>query len=277
MNYKKVTITLTPYSETAIDILTAQMGEIGFDSFEETDNGVIGYAMENNFDADKLTGLTPLIDNIKMQYTIDTIPDEDWNKEWEENYFKPIVIGGKCRIRSPFHETDKNIPYEIIINPQMSFGTGYHETTTMMIEYLLEKEIANKDVLDMGCGTGILGIMASMRGAKTVDCIDIDEWCYKNTIENAQLNNRTNITTIHGGAEVLSNKHYDIIIANINRNILIENLAKYATVLKKGGTMMLSGFYTADSEAIVAEAKRLGLRLVETKVMNDWNGLLLNS
>ena len=277
MNYKKVTITLTPYSETAIDILTAQMGEIGFDSFEETDNGVIGYAMENNFDADKLTGLTPLIDNIKMQYTIDTIPDEDWNKEWEENYFKPIVIGGKCRIRSPFHETDKNIPYEIIINPQMSFGTGYHETTTMMIEYLLEKEIANKDVLDMGCGTGILGIMASMRGAKTVDCIDIDEWCYKNTIANAQLNNRTNITTIHGGAEVLSNKHYDIIIANINRNILIENLAKYATVLKKGGTMMLSGFYTADSEAIVAEAKRLGLRLVETKVMNDWNGLLLNS
>jgi len=277
MNYKKVTITLTPYSETAIDILTAQMGEIGFDSFEETDNGVIGYAMENNFDADKLTGLTPLIDNIKMQYTIDTIPDEDWNKEWEENYFKPIVIGGKCRIRSPFHETDKNIPYEIIINPQMSFGTGYHETTTMMIEYLLEKEIANKDVLDMGCGTGILGIMASMRGAKTVDCIDIDEWCYKNTIENAQLNNRTNITTIHGGAEVLNNKHYDIIIANINRNILIENLAKYATVLKKGGTMMLSGFYTADSEAIVAEAKRLGLRLVETKVMNDWNGLLLNS
>lgn len=277
MNYKKVTITLTPYSETAIDILTAQMGEIGFDSFEETDNGVIGYAMENNFDADKLTGLTPLIDNIKMQYTIDTIPDEDWNKEWEENYFKPIVIGGKCRIRSPFHETDKNIPYEIIINPQMSFGTGYHETTTMMIEYLLEKEIANKDVLDMGCGTGILGIMASMRGAKTVDCIDIDEWCYKNTIENAQLNNRTNITTIHGGAEVLSNKHYDIIIANINRNILIENLAKYATVLKKRGTMMLSGFYTADSEAIVAEAKRLGLRLVETKVMNDWNGLLLNS
>lgn len=277
MNYKKVTITLTPYSETAIDILTAQMGEIGFDSFEETDNGVIGYAMENNFDADKLTGLTPLIDNIKMQYTIDTIPDEDWNKEWEENYFKPIVIGGKCRIRSPFYETDKNIPYEIIINPQMSFGTGYHETTTMMIEYLLEKEIANKDVLDMGCGTGILGIMASMRGAKTVDCIDIDEWCYKNTIENAQLNNRTNITTIHGGAEVLSNKHYDIIIANINRNILIENLAKYATVLKKGGTMMLSGFYTADSEAIVAEAKRLGLRLVETKVMNDWNGLLLNS
>ena len=277
MNYKKVTITLTPYSKTAIDILTAQMGEIGFDSFEETDNGVIGYAMENNFDADKLTGLTPLIDNIKMQYTIDTIPDEDWNKEWEENYFKPIVIGGKCRIRSPFHETDKNIPYEIIINPQMSFGTGYHETTTMMIEYLLEKEIANKDVLDMGCGTGILGIMASMRGAKTVDCIDIDEWCYKNTIENAQLNNRTNITTIHGGAEVLSNKHYDIIIANINRNILIENLAKYATVLKKGGTMMLSGFYTADSEAIVAEAKRLGLRLVETKVMNDWNGLLLNS
>ncbi len=276
MQYVKVNVVLEPYDETTADILIAQMGEIGFDSFEETDNGFIGYAPEKDFNKEQLSALNPILDNVKMHYSIEIVPDEDWNKEWEKNYFNPITIGGKCRIRSPFHEPDTNFAYEVIINPQMSFGTGYHETTTMMVEYLLDKNITGLKVLDMGCGTGILGIIASMRGANSIDCVDIDEWCYHNTIENTSLNNISNITTKLGGAEILGNEaKYDLVIANINRNILVRDMPHYASVLKKGGAMMLSGFYTIDASIVKNTAERFGLQCVETKVLNDWNGLYL--
>ena len=277
MQYKKVSIRLTPYNETAAALLTAQMGEIGFDSFEDTAEGIIGYAMESNYNEALLSELNPMVDGVSIQYSIETIADEDWNKEWEQNQFKPIVIANKCRIRSPYHDADKSIEYEIVIDPQMSFGTGYHETTTMMIEYLLEKNISNTTVLDMGCGTGILGIMAAKRGAQKVDCIDIDEWCYKNTQNNAKLNQVSNINIELGDASLLTTANkYDIIMANINRNILLADMQHYVNALKKGGTMMLSGFYTADANIVEAEAKRFGLQLVETKVLNDWNALYLS-
>lgn len=274
MQYKKVSIQLTPYNETVAALLTAQMGEIGFDSFEDTNDGIVGYAMESNYDEAQLKTLSPMIEGISIQYSIETIPDEDWNKEWEQTQFKPIVIANQCRIRSPYHEPDTSIAYEIVIDPQMSFGTGYHETTTMMIEYLIEKQITNAVVLDMGCGTGILGIMASKRGAKSVECIDIDEWCYKNTQTNAALNKISNISIRQGDARLLTTANkYDIVMANINRNILVADMKHYANALKKGGAMMLSGFYTADANIVEAEAKRFGLQLVETKVLNDWNAL----
>ena len=269
-------MTLTPYDETAADIVMAQMGEIGFDSFEEIEGGFIGYAQMNNFSDGSLETLSPYVDGVAMALEEDVVEDQDWNKEWEENYFKPIVIAGKCRIRSPFHEADPSMMYEIIINPQMSFGTGYHETTTMMMEYLMEKDIAGLSVLDMGCGTGILGIMAIMRGAKAVDCVDIDEWCYKNTLENIDLNNIKGITTILGGAEALGGEpKYDLVVANINRNILTRDMHLYARTLKPGALMMLSGFYTEDADIVLQEAQRFGIRLVEKKVMNNWNGLFL--
>ncbi|MCQ2228780.1 MAG: 50S ribosomal protein L11 methyltransferase [Bacteroidales bacterium] len=276
MQYKKVTVVLTPYDETASDIVMAQMGELGFDSFEETEGGFIGYAQISNYTEGTLATLSTYVEGVSMTIEEDIIEDQDWNKEWEENYFKPIVIGGKCRIRSPFHEADPSMQYEIIINPQMSFGTGYHETTTMMMEYLMEKDITGKSVLDMGCGTGILGIMAIMRGAQAVDCVDIDEWCYNNTLENISLNSLNGITTILGGAEVLGKEpKYDLVVANINRNILTRDMHLYAQTLKPGAQMMLSGFYSEDADIVLKEAQRFGLSLVEKKVMNNWNGLFL--
>lgn len=276
MQYKKVTVVLTPYDETASDIVMAQMGELGFDSFEETEGGFIGYAQISNYTEGTLATLSTYVEGVSMTIEEDIIEDQDWNKEWEENYFKPIVIGGKCRIRSPFHEADPSMQYEIIINPQMSFGTGYHETTTMMMEYLMEKDITGKSVLDMGCGTGILGIMGIMRGAQAVDCVDIDEWCYNNTLENISLNSLNGITTILGGAEVLGKEpKYDLVIANINRNILTRDMHLYAQTLKPGAQMMLSGFYSEDADIVLKEAQRFGLSLVEKKVMNNWNGLFL--
>lgn len=276
MQYKKVTVVLTPYDETASDIVMAQMGELGFDSFEETEGGFIGYAQISNYTEGTLAILSTYVEGVSMTIEEDIIEDQDWNKEWEENYFKPIVIGGKCRIRSPFHEADPSMQYEIIINPQMSFGTGYHETTTMMMEYLMEKDITGKSVLDMGCGTGILGIMAIMRGAQAVDCVDIDEWCYNNTLENISLNSLNGITTILGGAEVLGKEpKYDLVVANINRNILTRDMHLYAQTLKSGAQMMLSGFYSEDADIVLKEAQRFGLSLVEKKVMNNWNGLFL--
>lgn len=276
MQYKKITVTLSPYNETASDILMAQMGEMGFDSFEEIEGGFIGYAQMANYVDGCMQGIVSVVDGVQIAFEEDVVEDEDWNKEWEENYFKPIVIADKCRIRSPFHEPDSSMQYEIIINPQMSFGTGYHETTTMMMEFLMEKNISGLSVLDMGCGTGILGIMAIKRGASAVDCVDIDEWCYRNTLENVELNGVNGITTKLGGAEVLTEaSKYDLVVANINRNILTRDMHFYAQSLKSGGCMMLSGFYTADADIVVAEAERFGIHLVEKKVMNDWNGLFL--
>lgn len=276
MQYKKVTIKLSPMDEIASQVMMAQMGDAGFDSFEELEDGFIAYAQINNYIQGSLNNLQPFVEGVSFSMQEDIVEDQDWNKEWEENYFKPIVIDGRCRIRSPFHEADNNVEFEVIINPQMSFGTGYHETTTMMIEYIMEKNINGLHVLDMGCGTGILGIMAIKCGASSVDCVDIDEWCYRNTLENISLNNVNGINTILGGAEVLPDSpEYDLVIANINRNILVNDMAHYAASLKHGGHMQLSGFYDADAEVVLREAERFGLKLVERKEINDWNGLYL--
>lgn len=276
MQYKKITIRLTPYDETASQILMAQMGDLGFDSFEETPDGFIGYAQIANYVEGSLTSLQTLVEGVSFSFDEDVVEDEDWNKEWEENYFKPIVIDGRCRIRSPFQEADSSMQYEIVIDPKMSFGTGYHETTTMMLQYLMEKDFIGKRILDMGCGTGILGIMARLRLSGEVDCVDIDEWCYRNTTDNVALNGVDGINVILGGADVLPQQPlYDVVIANINRNILVNDMHFYARCLKSGGQMFLSGFYTADAEIVVCEAQRFGLSLVERKEINDWNGLML--
>lgn len=274
MLYKRLTVVLTPYNDDVAQIMIAQLGEYGFDTFSETEVGFEAYAPAESLDGQYAEALNPVIPDIEVKCSVEDVEDQDWNKEWEENHFKPIVIANKCRIRSPQHEADPQMQYEIVINPQMSFGTGYHETTTMMMEYIMEQEMEGKAVLDMGCGTGILGILTSMRGSRSVDAVDIDEWSYNNTAENLGLNNIQNITPILGGAETLDGRGpYDIILANINRNILLRDMEKYASVLKSGGTIFFSGFYSEDVPLIVDKAGELGIYLQQTKDINNWNAL----
>lgn len=274
MLYKKLTVLLTPYNDDVAQIMIAQLGEFGFDTFTETDNGFEAYAPADSLNPQFAEALNPLIADIQVHCSMEDIEDQDWNKEWEENHFHPIVIADRCRIRSPYHEPDPSMQFEIVINPQMSFGTGYHETTTMMMQYIMEQDMAGKAILDMGCGTGILGILASMCGASSVDAVDIDEWSFNNTAENLGLNNISNITPILGGAEVLAGHGpYDIVFANINRNILLRDMHSYSSVLKSGGWIFFSGFYSEDAPMVIAKAGELGMDLVETKVINNWNGL----
>ena len=276
MIYKKLSVQLTPYNEDASQIMMAQLGECGFDTFTETETGFEAYAAADNVSPMFELAIVSVVEGVKVEWTMDDVEDQDWNQQWEENSFKPICIDGRCRIRSPYHEPDDSVEYEVVINPKMSFGTGYHETTTMMVKYIMENDMAQKVVLDMGCGTGILGILASKRGAKHVDGVDIDEWSYRNAAENISLNGVGNMTPVLGGAEVLSGMGpYDVVFANINRNILVRDMQQYCSVLKPEGCMFFSGFYSEDAPIVVAEAEKYGLRLVETKEQNNWNGLFM--
>lgn len=274
MNYTKITIQLTPYDQTAADILTAQMGEIGFDSFVEIENGFEAYVPTDVFDESQMATLDPMIEGVGVRYEREEVPDQDWNEEWEKNYFSPVVIADKCLIRSPFHERTIDAEYEIIINPRMAFGTGHHETTSLMIRTILETNMVGKDVLDMGCGTGILSIMASMRGAAKVTGIDIDEWCYTNSLENLDLNNIANVSVSVGDATKLPQREtFDVVLANINRNILLRDMEHYVRALRKDGTLIMSGFYEEDVRLLRDKATELGLTMVGQKDDNEWNAL----
>lgn len=197
----------------------------------------------------------------------------NWNEEWEKN-FQPILVEDSCCVRAPFHPAT-DVKYDIVIEPKMSFGTGHHATTHMMIQFLLNNDFEGKRVLDMGCGTGVLAIVAEKRGAKEVDAIDIDNWCYQNSIENVERNNCSRITVYEGGAELLGEKKYDVIIANINRNILLEDIKVYSRNLEAGGELYLSGFYAADIPAIVEECEKNGLDRVGSLEREEWVALQL--
>ena len=195
----------------------------------------------------------------------------NWNTEWEKN-FEPIMVNDTVSVRAPFHEKT-DLPYEIVIEPKMSFGTGHHETTHLMIQQLLSADLKDKTVLDMGSGTGILAIMAELRGAKSVDAIDIDDWCYENAMENAERNNCKKIRVFKGDAALLADKNYDVIIANINRNVLINDLPVYYKCLNKGGILLLSGFYREDIPFIKKAATGLGLKESDLLEKNNWISL----
>lgn len=271
MQYTKITVTLTPYNETASELMVAQMGDLGFDTFADTDNGFEAYIPSKNFSPELMESLSTYVEGVAFSWSQETIEDQNWNKVWEENYFKPIVIGNRCLIRSTFHPKETEAEYEIIINPQMAFGTGHHETTSLMMQFLLDTDLAGQTVLDMGCGTGILGIMASMRGAKQITGIDIDEWCYNNSMENLQLNGITNMSVAVGDANALPQEPaFDTILANINRNILLADMDKYTRCLRSGGTLIMSGFYSEDCPLIQARAEQLGYSLADTKQENNW-------
>ncbi|MES2486505.1 MAG: 50S ribosomal protein L11 methyltransferase [Bacteroidota bacterium] len=258
--------------EPGAEILMAELGETAFESFEETENGLSAYVQKQFWDENVLNDIQILnSDEFKISYTVEEIEQVNWNEEWEKN-FEPIEVDDTCRIRAPFHEY-KEVTYDIVIEPKMSFGTGHHETTFMMTQHLLETELEGKKTLDMGCGTAILAILAEMKGAQPIDAIDIDNWCYVNSIENAERNNCTHITVEEGDAALLAGRKYDVIIANINRNILLNDMQQYVDCLNENATLLLSGFYEEDIPFIDASCTEKGLKLVKKHQKNNWVAL----
>ena len=273
MKYIGYQFTIEPL-QPASEILVAELGNLGFDSFVETETGVEAYIQEEFWNKDILNDVFVLGSNeFDISYEFKEIEQVNWNEEWEKN-FEPITVDDIISVRAPFHEAT-SLPYEIIIEPKMSFGTGHHETTHLMLKHLSQLELEEKTVLDMGTGTGILAIFAEMKGAKPIDAIDIDEWCTENTRENCEKNNCTNITSYHGDASLLNDQNYDVIIANINRNILINDMATYNKCLNPSGTLLLSGFYTEDIPIIEECTSNLGLTVETTFTRNNWAALKL--
>ncbi|WP_319589941.1 50S ribosomal protein L11 methyltransferase [uncultured Draconibacterium sp.] len=271
MDYQKITIQITPFQEWLRDVLNAQLAEIGFDSFVETENGFEAFIPANTFSEENLnTVLETFSGDYSFEVKSEFIADQNWNKEWEKNYFKPLVIGGECMIRAPFHTEYPDAKYEIVIEPNMAFGTGNHETTATIIESILQNDLTGKTILDMGCGTGILSILASMKGAKQITAIDIDKWSYEGTCENAALNKITNIEAKLGDASLLGNEKYDLIFANIHKNVLLNDMNAYHSVLNNGGTLIMSGFYTEDINDIVTKAEELGMKNAGFVEKNNW-------
>src|SRR5690606_30340232 len=258
--------------EPGVEILIAELGDAGRESFVETEEGVSAYIQKDEWNAAILEDIQILKSaEFEIDFSFNDIEQVNWNAEWEKN-FNPIIVDGLCSVRAPFHEKP-NTEFDIIIEPKMSFGTGHHETTHMMIQHLLKTDFINKSVLDMGCGTGVLAILAEMKGAKPIDAIDYDNWCYLNSLENVERNNCVHITVIEGDASALKGKNYDVIIANINRNILLNDMQTYVTSLNKNGVLFLSGFYNDDIPAIQAECEKYKLKFGEKLERNNWVSL----
>ena len=258
--------------QPATEILIAELGYAGFESFVETQEGVTAYIQKEDCREDILEGIQILkSEEFEITYSFEEIEQTNWNEEWEKN-FQPIVVDNSCTVRAPFHEKP-NTQYDIVIEPKMSFGTGHHETTHMMIQHILKNDFVGKSVLDMGSGTGVLAILAEMKGAKSLDAIDIDNWCYINSLENVERNNCKNITVLEGDASLLKDRKYDVIIANINRNILLKDLDTYVSCLKPNGMVLLSGFYNNDIPSIKSKCESLDLQFVENFEKNEWVAL----
>lgn len=298
MQYLEFTFTTSPSNEAVQDILSAVLAEVGFDSFVHTDSldlpRLAGradnpeapefaekaavdtfncYIPKEHYSPEALEAALadfPL-PGVTVDYEMREAENKNWNEEWEKNYFQPIVVSGRCVIAATFHQDVPDAEYRITINPQMSFGTGHHATTSQMISRLLDDDMAGRRVLDMGCGTGILAILARMRGAASCEAVDVDEWCVKNTNENIGLNHVDGIGVHLGDASSLATLGlFDTVIANINRNILLADLPAYAAVMRPGACIYMSGFYTDDIPAIQAGAEAAGLRLVDAREQEGW-------
>ena len=258
--------------EIGTEILIAELGFVGFESFVENEQGFTAYIQKGDWHADILKDI-PMLEasEFDISFTIEEVAQTNWNAEWEKN-FEPIQVDDLVSIRAPFHE-NPHLQYDIVIEPKMSFGTGHHETTHMMVQHLLELDLTGKKTLDMGSGTGILAIFAEMKGAQPIDAIDIDPWCYENSIENVARNNCKHISLYEGDASLLAGKHYEVIIANINRNILLNDMEVYANCLDAKGILLLSGFYQKDIPMIDGEVQKYGMQLEKTINRNNWVAL----
>ncbi|MGB2224723.1 MAG: 50S ribosomal protein L11 methyltransferase [Polaribacter sp.] len=275
LRYIEYNFTIEP-RDPAAEILIAELGLFGFESFVETETGLLAYIPSEEHSEDVINEIQILkSDEFIVEYSVKTIEQTNWNEEWEKN-FTPINVDNKVYVRAPFHDAS-TMDYEIVIEPKMSFGTGHHETTHMMIQHLLDLDLTHKSVLDMGCGTGILAIFAAMKNARPVDAIDIDEWCVENTNENIEKNNCEFISVFLGDAHLLKNQKYDIIIANINRNILLQDLASYKRCINSNGILLLSGFYTEDEPLLQSKAKELEFEFLKKLERNNWLSLQFRS
>lgn len=255
--------------QPASDILMAELGEVGFESFVEETNGILAYIQKTEWSELILEEVDILRNsNFEISYEFKEIEQENWNATWESN-FNPIQVGEVCVIRAPFHEKPK-VKYDIIIEPKMSFGTGHHETTHMMLKHILEHDFNGKSVLDMGCGTGVLAILSAMKGAAKIDAIDIDKWCYLNSLENVERNQCEFINVYEGDASILPGRKYDVIIANINRNILLADIPIYSRSLNENGVLFLSGFYNEDIDVINDKCLETSLKFEKKLEKNNW-------
>jgi ribosomal protein L11 methyltransferase len=252
-----------------VEILIAELGAVGFESFVETDTGLSAFIQKSDWFDDILLQVRILNSpEFEIGYKFNEIEPTNWNKEWESN-FEPIIVDDVCMIRAPFHDS-RHLNFDIVIEPKMSFGTGHHETTHMMVQHILKNNFSDKYVLDMGCGTGVLAILAELKGATGIHAIDIDRWCYINSKENIERNKCSHITVFEGDSNLLCQTKYDIIIANINRNILLQDIAKYVQCLSDNGMLFLSGYYAQDKDIIESECRNNRLQLVETLERNKW-------
>jgi ribosomal protein L11 methyltransferase len=268
MDYIKLTCA-KPSVSVFTEILMADLADIGFESFEETEDHILAYIPEKDFNESKLTGIN-FHSDVKPEQEF--IKDQNWNAVWESNY-DSVLIADRVYIRAPFHQSREDVDFEIVINPKMAFGTAHHETTALIIEYILEDEqiLKNKYLLDMGCGTGVLAILAVMQGAENAMAVDYDHWSYESTAENAVVNKTPEVQAVLGDASVLPvEETFDVIFANINKNILLNDMEAYEKCLKQEGFIYFSGFYENDLEDIKQRAKYLGLKYQNHKVKNNW-------
>lgn len=267
-NYLEFHFTVNP-PQPASEILIAELGYLGFESFVENPDGITAYIPVEEYEEDLLAGVHILqSEEFEINYSVSELERLNWNEEWEKN-FSPILVDDICSVRAPFHpKTDAE--FDIVIEPKMSFGTGHHATTHMMIQHILKNDWENKSVLDMGCGTGVLAILAAEKGASLIDAIDIDNWCYLNTLENISRNDCEHINVEEGGAELLEGRKYDMILANINRNILLRDLPIYEKSLNQEGNLFLSGFYKGDLPVIKKACKKSGLYYIENFERDNW-------
>ncbi|POY37781.1 50S ribosomal protein L11 methyltransferase [Solitalea longa] len=272
MNYLELVFTVNDPEGFVKDLLIAELSEIDFDTFEDTDKGFKAYIPADKFDETALKDqLAHYAEQFRFSYAINEIPQKNWNEVWESN-FEPVTVGDKLHIRATFHPSKSDeFPLEIVIDPKMAFGTGHHETTYLMSEFLLQSEVEGKKVLDMGCGSGILAILASKLGAEELLAVDIDPVCVSSTVENAQLNETDNITSELGDIDEVNDSGFDLILANINRNILIRHMARYAEMLEDEGELIMSGFYEVpDLPIIQEEASKYDLKYISHYTRNNW-------
>ncbi len=270
MEYTELDFIVLTTDDYVQDLIIQDLADLGFESFEDTEFGFKGYIITSALDEGAIGRLLAGYMSVSASYTLKKIEPVNWNQEWENNY-APIPIGDQVYIRASFHAPAPEFALELVIEPKMAFGTGHHDTTYLMAEYLLEFDLAGKRMLDMGCGSGILAILAEKRGASAVHAVDIDEICTLSTLENAKINSCTAITIATGDIEILEGHDYEIILANINRNILLGHLEHYSGMLSEGGLLFMSGFYASpDLDIIIGKANEVGLTLLKSREKNAW-------
>lgn len=277
MDYQSVRFSLSPCNSDITDLLAAFLADAGYESFEPDENGLTAYVQASLYDeAATREAVEALPFEVDADIEATFVKGVDWNEEWEKNYFQPITVGDRCVVRSSFHTDAPKAEYEIIIDPKMAFGTGHHSTTYLMLSYLLELPLEGKKVIDMGTGTGILAILSLMRGARCAIGIEIDRDAYENSLDNGRLNS-VDVDFRCGDATLLATEHdCDLFIANINRNVITNDIASYSASMRPGATMLLSGFYTEDIPVVEAAAASAGLRIEEIRSDNNWAGLRLS-